>query len=132
LSTRSPAFSVSPTSSSVEPIRASVLGGRQAVEERRRPELDADPPEQRARARPRRLAEHTHVAGVGSAQALDDLERGRLAGAVRTEDAEDLALADAEETWSTATRSPYRFTRSSIAIAAGGIAGSVGRVRAGR
>ena len=42
------------------------------------------------------LAEHRHVAGVALAVALEDLDRGRLAGAVRAEQAEHLAGGDRE------------------------------------
>ena len=41
-------------------------------------------------------AEHRDLAGVPRAVALEDLDRGRLAGAVRAEQAEDLALLDPE------------------------------------
>jgi hypothetical protein len=41
-------------------------------------------------------AGHPDPARVGDAQALDALDGGGLAGAVRAEDAEDLALLDAE------------------------------------
>ena len=42
------------------------------------------------------VAEHAHLAGVGAAVALEDLDRGRLAGAVGAEEAEDLAAVDGE------------------------------------
>ena len=41
-------------------------------------------------------AEHRHGAAVAAAVALEDLDRRRLAGAVRAEQREDLALADLE------------------------------------
>ena len=41
-------------------------------------------------------AEHPDLAGVGLAEALEDLDGRRLAGAVRAEQAEDLARADLE------------------------------------
>ena len=41
-------------------------------------------------------AEHAHVAAVVAAQSLDELDAGGLAGTVRSEDAEDLALVDPE------------------------------------
>ena len=50
----------------------------------------------RARVGPHRLSQQRDLAGVGLAQALDHLERGRLAGAVGPQDAERLALLDAE------------------------------------
>ena len=47
--------------------------------------------------RPRRLlAEHGDLAAVGLLEALEDLDRGRLAGPVRAEEGEDLAVADLE------------------------------------
>src|SRR5205823_9056991 len=59
-------------------------------------EDDADP---LAEARPRRLRvvpEHRHLTGVAAPVALEDLDRRRLAGAVRAEEAEDLAVRDLE------------------------------------
>ena len=41
-------------------------------------------------------AEHAHLAGVAGAVALEDLDRGRLARAVRSDEGEDLAGADLE------------------------------------
>ena len=41
-------------------------------------------------------AEHAHVTGVAVAEALGDLDGGRLAGAVRAEQGEALAGADVE------------------------------------
>src|SRR5207247_3988819 len=42
------------------------------------------------------VAENAHFAGVALAVALEDLDRRRLAGAVRSEHAEDLSLLDRE------------------------------------
>ena len=42
------------------------------------------------------VPEHGHLAGVAPSVALEDLDRRRLAGAVRAEQAEDLALLDVE------------------------------------
>ncbi len=41
-------------------------------------------------------AEHRHLAFVGTSEALDDLDRGRLAGAVRTQEGDDLTALDAQ------------------------------------
>ena len=42
------------------------------------------------------LAQHPHVAAVPPPVALEDLDRGRLPGAVRAEEREDLAGLDRE------------------------------------
>ena len=59
-------------------------------------EHDPDPLAQRRAAVLRIDAEHRHVAAVAGAVALEDLDRRRLAGAVRPEQAEHLALLDGE------------------------------------
>ena len=97
------ACSVSPTVSSISSARlhadavqrrerADLLARGQPLEEGRRLQLDADARQQPVVARPRRLAEHADGPAVGLTQALDDLQGGGLAGAVRAEDAEELAL----------------------------------------
>ena len=62
---------------------ADLLAGGEPLEERRGLQLDADPGQQPRVARPGRLAEQPHLAGVRAAQPLDHLQRGGLAGAVR-------------------------------------------------
>ena len=59
-------------------------------------EHDADPLAPAAARALRVLAEHGHVAAVARPVALEDLDRRRLAGAVRAEEPEDLALGDLE------------------------------------
>ena len=54
-------------------------------------EHDADPLAERALGRARVEAEHADLARVALPVALEDLDRRRLAGAVRAEQAEDLA-----------------------------------------
>ena len=58
--------------------------------------LGLEPSRDRAALRARVEAEHGDVAGVALAVALEDLDRRRLAGAVRAEQAEDLAGRDLE------------------------------------
>ena len=58
---------------------------------------------------PRVDAEHAHLAGVGSAVALEDLDRGGLARAVRAEQAEHLAGRDRE-------RDPVDRGRGAVAL----------------
>ena len=104
------ALSVSATSSSISstrcgrvPYSAAKVGqlfaGGQPLEERRRLQLDADPvaAASGSAARPARPSTVT-VPESGLAQALDDLQQGRLAGAVRSENAEELAVPDASVT----------------------------------
>ena len=59
-------------------------------------ELDADALLELDRVAPRVDAEHGDLAAVGLVEALEDLDRRRLAGAVGPEQAEDLAAADLE------------------------------------
>ena len=59
-------------------------------------EDDPDPRAQRARALAGIEAEHADLAGGALAVALEDLDGGRLAGAVRPEQTEHLAAADLE------------------------------------
>jgi hypothetical protein len=68
----------------------------QLVGELRLLELDAEPLPQRVRVALPAHAEHFHLAGIGSCQALADLDRRRLAGAVGSDQAEALARADLE------------------------------------
>ena len=72
------------------------LGHREARIERHALELDADPLLDRLRVTADVQAEDLHGAGIGGAQTLEDLDRGRLAGAVRPEHPEDLAPPDLE------------------------------------
>ena len=72
------------------------LAGGQHLEQGGRLQLDADPSLHRPRVGPHGLAEHLHLACIRPAQALDHLERGRLSGAVRAEEAERLALVHLE------------------------------------
>ena len=58
--------------------------------------LDADAALQRRDVAQRIEAEHRDAAGVGHAQPLDALHRRRLAGAVGTDQAEDLAVPDVD------------------------------------
>ena len=64
--------------------------------ERRGLQDDPDPLAPLLRRVGRILAEDLHLAGVAVAVALEDLDRGRLSGAVRPEEAEYLAGADLE------------------------------------
>ena len=64
------------------------------LEERAALQLDADPREQSRIAWPRALAQYGHLPGVGPPDAFHDLERGGLAGAVRSQDAEELTHLD--------------------------------------
>ncbi len=73
-----------------------LLPGGQPLEERRRLQLHAEPLQQVGVSRPDRLAEHGHAAGVGLPQALDDLQQRGLAGAVGSEDPEELAVPDGQ------------------------------------
>ena len=63
-------------------------------------------------------AEHADLAAVRAAVALEDLDRRRLAGAVRPEQREDLAARDAQVDARTASRSPYALRRPRTSIAA--------------
>ncbi len=72
------------------------LDDRQLRVHRRGLEADADAWLERVGVLRDVDAEDDRLAGVGRAQALEDLDRGRLAGAVRPEQAEDLAGADLE------------------------------------
>ena len=56
------------------------------------------------------LPEHLDLAGVGGEQAFEDLDGGRLAGAVRPEQAEALAAPHFRSRPSTAVTVPYRLT----------------------
>ena len=59
-------------------------------------EHHADARAQLVAVAPRVDAEHAHLAGVGAPVALEDLDGGGLARAVRPEQAEDLADRDRE------------------------------------
>src|SRR5438874_2717511 len=59
-------------------------------------EHDADPLAEVAPRTPGIVPEHRHLARVAAAVALEDLDRRRLAGAVRPEQPEHLALLDVE------------------------------------
>ena len=59
-------------------------------------QLGADAPAQLVAGLRRVEAEHAHRARVGAAQTLEDLDGRRLAGAVRAEQAEQLAALDGE------------------------------------
>ena len=59
-------------------------------------QLGADAPAQAVAGRRRVEAEHARRPAVGPAQALEDLDRRRLAGSVRAEQAEQLAAPDGE------------------------------------
>ncbi len=100
--TRVPATSPRPTCSmSSSGRRPPVMERRVQPQEvsRRRPRLEAraalqhqpDPRPQRRAAAPRVLSQHPRRARVRVAIALDDLDRRRLAGAVRPEQGDDLA-----------------------------------------
>jgi hypothetical protein len=67
-----------------------------ALEERGSLELHADPRQQVGVARPGGQAQYGDLARVGLAQALDDLQRGGLAGPVGPQYAEELAGLDVE------------------------------------
>ncbi len=75
------------------------------VGQRRLLELAADAAAQLARLADRVEAEDRDLAAVGLAQALEAFDRGRLAGAVRAEQAEDLTAATLKLTSATAIRS---------------------------
>jgi len=73
-----------------------MLGDREVFVHGRRLEHDADPPSP-VEIRTRRIgAQHLHFTRIALSVALDDLDRRRLAGAVRTEQTEDLAGAELE------------------------------------
>ena len=72
------------------------LAHRQVLEELRLLEDDADPLAKGAVAPRRIVPEHGHLARVALAVSLQDLDRGRFAGAVRAEQSEHLALGDLE------------------------------------
>jgi len=76
--------------------RAQLFTGSEMLKEGRCLKLNAHPGQQRRVARPRRHAQHAHLAAVRPAQALDNLQRGGLAGPVGPEDAEELTLLDLE------------------------------------
>ena len=59
-------------------------------------QLDADALQERDGVAKRIEAEHGDAPAVGDTQSLDALHRRRLAGAVRADEAEDLALEDLE------------------------------------
>ena len=59
-------------------------------------ELGADAASQSVAVSSRVEPEHRHLAGVGDAESLEDLDGGRLARAVRPEQSEQLAFADGE------------------------------------
>jgi hypothetical protein len=67
-----------------------------AVGERRLLELAADAPSELLAVRARVQTQHADRAGIGRTQALEDLDRRGLAGAVRSDDAKDLVPLDAE------------------------------------
>ena len=69
---------------------------RQLVGELRFLELDAEALPQLAFVRGPAQAQHLDLARVGGEQALEDLDRGGLAGAVRAEQPEALAALDRE------------------------------------
>ena len=104
--TRALRFSSSPTRAitSAGVARARVVAGEQrdvlvdgqVRVHRRRLEHDADPLAPVAAGALRVDAEDGDAAAVALAVALEDLDRRRLAGAVRAEQAEDLALLDLE------------------------------------
>ena len=73
------------------------LADAQPVGQRRGLQLRADERAQPGAVARRVEAEHVDAARVAAAQALDDLDRGRLAGAVAPGDAEDLARADLKD-----------------------------------
>ena len=73
-----------------------ILGDGEAVVEGRGLEDDADPLAPVEARGGRILAEHGHRPAVALAVALEDLDGRRLAGAVRAEQPEDLALRDLE------------------------------------
>ena len=73
-----------------------ILGDGEAVVEGRGLEDDADPLAPVETRGGRVLAEHGHRPAVALAVALEDLDGRRLAGAVRAEQPEDLALRDLE------------------------------------
>ena len=76
----------------------------------------ADPPP--APRSPGRLTEDARLAGGRADQAEQDLDRGRLAGAVRAEEAEDLAGLDAQvRVVRAATLRPYSLRRPRVSIA---------------
>jgi hypothetical protein len=83
-----------------------LLARGELLEERAGLQLHADPGQQPRVARPRILTEHAHPAAVRPAQPLDELQRRGLAGAVRAEDAEELAVGDGEADPSTAVSAP--------------------------
>jgi hypothetical protein len=58
--------------------------------------LHADPLLERVEVAKRIEAEHGNLAPIRHAQTLDALQRRRLAGAVRSDEPEDLAVADVE------------------------------------
>ena len=88
----------------LDPERLTVVAGVQLErlahgELRPHPALlqdDADPLAPRTRRRPGVAAEHRDLAGAALAVALEHLDRGRLARAVRPQEREHLSLADLE------------------------------------
>ena len=73
-----------------------MLGDREVLVHGRGLEHDADPPSP-VEIRGRWIgAEHLHLTRIALSVALQDLDRRRLAGAVRTEQTEDLAGAELE------------------------------------
>src|SRR6266487_5450497 len=73
-----------------------MLGDREVLVHGRRLEDDADPPSP-VEIRGRRIgAQHLDVTGIALSVALEYLDRRRLAGAVRTEQTENLAGVELE------------------------------------
>jgi hypothetical protein len=94
------------------------------------PGREVEPAEQRGAVAVQPLAEQPHLAGVGGDQPEDHVQGGGLAGAVGTEQADDLAGTDPELTPSTAVTAPKRLlTRRTSRIAMRSI---VGRHRGAR
>ena len=104
--TRAFAFSVEPDERDdlVDVARVRVVAGEHGVrlaDGEVRPELgrledDADPLPEVGAGPLGIVSEHAHLAAVALAVALEDLDRRRLAGAVRAEEAEDFARLDRE------------------------------------
>ena len=83
-------------------------------------EDDPDARPIRSRRRPRVDAEDARLAAVAAPVALEDLDRGRLPGAVRTEEGEHLARLDSEVEAVEHLPRAYAFRRSMTSIAANG------------
>ena len=82
------------------------LGDRELRVERGGLERDADPLLELGRIAGHVEPEDRDLAPVGHPEPLEDLDGGGLAGAVRTEQAEDLARATSKLTPATAATSP--------------------------